>query len=274
MVDWSSCAVSHRTPSPSAQPVSGPWAMVVPTQSNPPAERTDVSVGTTFDAVAGSNDPPPVSRTTPVGNPLAVPLKPKPARPPALKAGPAAPVASLHASVSATPSSGSRDTGVSSFMDNLLISRGCGSDASHAASLGHKVIGGLPRQTSVASPTSRRDYPNVSVSVRTTWQTTAVAGGGRSAGRFRPRPGGGPCCRRGRLGHRGNRCAGVPCAMPLPSSPTMPLPRLRMGLAIAGILAAGVLVGVALGRRQVADLPPAVDPPPLATVPGDSGAVR
>lgn len=54
----------------------------------------------------------------------------------------------------------------------------------------------------------------------------------------------------------------------------MPLPRLRMGLAIAGILAAGVLVGVALGRRQVADLPPAVDPPPLATVPGDSGAVR
>src|SRR6476646_5552356 len=96
--------------------------MVRPTQSNPPAECTDVSVGTTFEAVAGSNDPPPVSRTTPVGNPLAVPLKPKAARPPALKAGPAAPAApaglvgSLHASVSAAPSIGSRDTAVSSLM--------------------------------------------------------------------------------------------------------------------------------------------------------------
>jgi galactose oxidase-like protein len=56
-------------------------------QSKPPAEATDVLVGTVFEAVAGSNDPPPVSRTSPVGNPLTLPLKPKPLRPPALKTG-------------------------------------------------------------------------------------------------------------------------------------------------------------------------------------------
>jgi DNA topoisomerase IA len=54
----------------------------------------------------------------------------------------------------------------------------------HAASLGHKVIGGLPRRTSVAAPTTQRDYPNVSVSARTTWRTTAVVGGERQGRGF------------------------------------------------------------------------------------------
>lgn len=62
--------------------------------------------------------------------------------------------------------------------------------------------------------------------------------------------------------------------MPPPPRPTIRLSRLSMGLVIAGILAAGVLVGLALGHRQVDDLPVAADPPPPADVPGDSGAVR
>src|SRR5512146_3208706 len=59
-----------------------------------------------------------------------------------------------------------------------------------------------------------------------------------------------------------------------PRRPNVSLPRLRMGLALAGIFAAGILVGVALDRRPVADFPTAPDPPPPANVPGDSGAVR
>lgn len=49
-----------------------------------------------------------------------------------------------------------------------------------------------------------------------------------------------------------------------------------MGVAIAGILAVGVLVGLALGSRQVDDLPAAAaaDPPPAANTADDSGAVR
>lgn len=66
--------MSHRTPWPPAQPVSGPWATVA-AQSKPPAETTDV--GTVFEVLVGSNDPPPVSRTAPVGNALTLPLKPE-----------------------------------------------------------------------------------------------------------------------------------------------------------------------------------------------------
>jgi hypothetical protein len=81
-------------------------------QSNPPAEETDVSVGTVFEALLGSNDPPPVSRTAPAGNPLTLPLKPKPLRPPALKAGRDAlvgPAPSLQPTASERTSSNSKD---------------------------------------------------------------------------------------------------------------------------------------------------------------------
>jgi hypothetical protein len=74
---------SHRTPSPVAQPVSGPPVTAV-VQSKPPAAATDVALGIVFAAVAGSNEPPPVSRTSLPGNPPTLPLKPKPLRPPTL----------------------------------------------------------------------------------------------------------------------------------------------------------------------------------------------
>jgi hypothetical protein len=56
-------------------------------QSKPPGAATDVALGIMFAAVAGSNEPPPVSRTSLPGNPPTLPLKSKPLRPPALKAG-------------------------------------------------------------------------------------------------------------------------------------------------------------------------------------------
>src|SRR5439155_16881478 len=51
---------------------------------------TSVSVGTAFEAVAASNDPPPVRNTAPVGKPLTVPLNPKPWRAPPAAADAAA----------------------------------------------------------------------------------------------------------------------------------------------------------------------------------------
>src|SRR2546426_11056320 len=47
-------------------------------QRKPPPEWTNVSLGIVLEAVDASYDPPPVRKTTPVGNPLAVPLNPKP----------------------------------------------------------------------------------------------------------------------------------------------------------------------------------------------------
>src|SRR6266487_1107961 len=87
VVEARSCAVSHRTPSPVAHPASGPWATAA-AQRNPPPDFTSVSLGTTFEAVVASNDPPPVRNTAPVGKPLTVPLNPKPLR--ALSPWPAA----------------------------------------------------------------------------------------------------------------------------------------------------------------------------------------
>src|ERR1041385_8317098 len=81
VVEARSCAVSHRTPSPVAHPASGPWATAA-VQRNPPPDFTSVSLGTTFEAVEASNDPPPVRNTAPVGKPLTVPLNPKPLRAP------------------------------------------------------------------------------------------------------------------------------------------------------------------------------------------------
>src|SRR6058998_2507815 len=81
VVEARSCAVSHRTPSPVAHPASGPWATAA-VQRNPPPDFTSVSLGTTFEAVAALNDPPPVRNTAPVGKPLTVPLNPKPLRAP------------------------------------------------------------------------------------------------------------------------------------------------------------------------------------------------
>ncbi len=69
--------MSQRTPWPASHPASGPWATAA-TQRNPPPDFTSVSVGTTFEAVVASNDPPPVRNTAPVGKPLTVPLNPKP----------------------------------------------------------------------------------------------------------------------------------------------------------------------------------------------------
>src|SRR2546426_5623153 len=91
VVEARSCAVSQRTPWPAAHPASGPCATAA-TQRNPPPDFTSVSVGTTFEAVAASNDPPPVRNTAPVGKPLTVPLNPKPWRAP-----PAAADAAAHA---------------------------------------------------------------------------------------------------------------------------------------------------------------------------------
>jgi hypothetical protein len=51
-------------------------------QRNPPPEFASVALGTMFEAVAASNDPPPVRNTAPVGKPLTVPLNPKPLRAP------------------------------------------------------------------------------------------------------------------------------------------------------------------------------------------------
>src|SRR6266702_1213696 len=80
-VEARSCAVSQRTPAPAAHPLSGPCATVA-SQRNPPPDFTSVSLGTTFEALAASNDPPPVRNTAPVGKPLTLPLKPKPVRAP------------------------------------------------------------------------------------------------------------------------------------------------------------------------------------------------
>src|SRR2546425_13278108 len=81
VVEARSCAVSHRTPSPVAHPASGPWATAA-VQRNPPPDFTSVSLGTTFEAVAASNEPPPVRNTAPGGKPLTVQWNPKPLRAP------------------------------------------------------------------------------------------------------------------------------------------------------------------------------------------------
>src|SRR6266516_4458493 len=81
VVEARSWAVSHRTPSPVAHPASGPWATAA-VQRNPPPDFASVSLGTTSEAVAASNEPPPVRNTAPVGKPLTVPLNPKPLRAP------------------------------------------------------------------------------------------------------------------------------------------------------------------------------------------------
>ena len=47
-----------------------------------------------------------------------------------------------------------------------------------------------------------------------------------------------------------------------------------MGLVVAGIFTAGLVLGRALGRRPADDFPAAADPPPPLSVSGDSGAVR
>src|SRR5437867_1388143 len=80
------CAAQLKLVIAVAQPTSGPC----PTASlhrKPLRDLSEVTVGIVLDAILTSKEPPPVRKTAPAGKPLAVPLKPKPLRPPAANAG-------------------------------------------------------------------------------------------------------------------------------------------------------------------------------------------
>jgi hypothetical protein len=62
--------------------------------------------------------------------------------------------------------------------------------------------------------------------------------------------------------------------MALSLSGTSRRTRLQLALSAAGILAVGIVTGLALGHRAADEPPAAADPPPASSLPGDSGAVR